>query len=143
MRRVDIVMILGSVGLLLTVLELVRRRRLKEEYSLLWLFTAVVLLALSLWKSSLDLIAKLMGIFYPPTALFVVGFGFVLLLLLYISTIISKLSSENNSLTQRLAILDWRVRQLEEQINERCGSPFTGNTSGLDRWSRAAPSPEG
>ncbi len=118
MRRVEIVMILGSVGLLLIVLELVRRRRLKEEYSLLWLLTAVVLLALSLWRSSLDLIAKLMGIFYPPTALFVVGFGFVLLLLLYFSTIISQLSGENNSLTQRLAILDWRVRQLEEQINE-------------------------
>lgn len=119
MRRVEIVMILGSVGLLLIVLELVRRRRLKEEYSLLWLLTAVVLLALSLWRSSLDSIAELIGIFYPPTALFVVGFGFVLLLLLYFSTIISKLSSENNNLTQRLAILDWRVRQLEEQINER------------------------
>jgi hypothetical protein len=119
MRKVEIVMILGSVGLLLIVLELVRRRRLKEEYSLLWLLTAVVLLALSLWRSSLDLIAKLMGIFYPPTALFVVGFGFVLLLLLYFSTIISRLSGENNSLTQRLAILDWRVRQLEEQVNER------------------------
>ena len=119
MRRVEIVMILGSVGLLLIVLELVRRRRLKEEYSLLWLLTAVVLLALSLWRSSLDLIAKLMGVFYPPTALFVVGFGFVLLLLLYFSTIISKLSGENSSLTQRLSILDWRVRQLEEQINER------------------------
>jgi hypothetical protein len=118
MRRVEIVMILGSMGLLLIVLELVRRRRLKEEYSLLWLLTAVVLLALSLWRSSLDLIAKLMGIFYPPTALFVVGFGFVLLLLLYFSTIISQLSGENNSLTQRIAILDWRVRQLEEQINE-------------------------
>jgi hypothetical protein len=118
MRKVEIVMILGSVGLLLIVLELVRRRRLKEEYSLLWLLTAVVLLALSLWRSSLDLIAKLMGIFYPPTALFVVGFGFVLLLLLYFSTIISRLSGENNSLTQWLAILDWRVRQLEEQVNE-------------------------
>ena len=118
MRKVEIVMILGSVGLLFIVLELVRQRRLKEEYSLLWLLTAVVLLALSLWRSSLDLIAKLMGIFYPPTALFVIGFGFVLLLLLYFSTIISQLSGENNSLTQRIAILDWRVRQLEEQINE-------------------------
>jgi len=121
MRKVEIVMILGSVGLLLIVLELVRRKRLKEEYSLLWLLTAVVLLALSLWRSSLDLIAKLMGIFYPPTALFVIGFGFVLLLLLYFSTIISQLSGENNSLTQRIVILDWRVRQLEEQINEPVG----------------------
>jgi hypothetical protein len=117
MRKVEMVMILGSVGLLLIVLELVRQRRLKEEYSLLWLLTAVVLLALSLWRSSLDLIAKLMGIFYPPTALFVIGFGFVLLLLLYFSTIISQLSGENNSLTQRLAILDWRVQKLEEQIH--------------------------
>jgi hypothetical protein len=66
-------------------------------------------LSLPLYPRSGDLPPPV-GIFYPPTALFVVGFGFVLLLLLYFSTIISKLSVENNSLTQQFAILDWRVR---------------------------------
>lgn len=91
---------------------------------MLWLLTAVVLLALSLWRHSLDLVAKLMGIFYPPTALFATGFGFVLLILLYFSTVISRLSEENQELAQRLAILDWKLRQMEEK--ERKGRRSSG-----------------
>ena len=101
-ERVEITAILGSASLLLIVLELVRRKRLKEEYSLLWLLTCIVLLVLSFWRGLLDVLARLVGIFYPPTALFVVGLGFVLLILLHFSTVISKLSTENKELAQRL-----------------------------------------
>jgi len=112
-ERVEITAILGSVSLLLIVLELVRRKRLKEEYSLLWLLTCIVLLVLSFWRGLLDVLARLVGIFYPPTALFVVGLGFVLLILLHFSTVISKLSTENKELAQRLAILSWKLRNLQ------------------------------
>ncbi len=94
-ERVEVVAVSGSASLLLIVLELVRRKKLKEEYSFLWLLTCIALLILSLWRSLLEVLAQLVGIFYPPTALFVVGFGFVLLILLHFSTVISKLSTEN------------------------------------------------
>lgn len=116
-ERVEITAILGSVSLLLIVLELVRRKRLKEEYSLLWLLTSIALLILSFWRSLLDVLARLVGIFYPPTALFVVGFGFVLLILLHFSTVISKLSTENKELAQRLAILSWKLRNLASKTD--------------------------
>jgi hypothetical protein len=112
-ERVEIVAILGSLGLLLLVVELVRRKKLAEGYSLLWLLTAIVLLGLSLWRSSLDALARLVGIFYPPSALFVVAFGFVLIILLNFSALVSRLSYENKELAQRVAILDWRLRRLE------------------------------
>ena len=117
MQRVEIVALLGSVGLLGFVLELVRRRKLAEGYSLLWLLTSIVLLILSLWRELLDVLAGLVGIFYPPAALFVVGFGFVLLILLQFSVVVSRLSAENRGLSQKLAIMDWRLRQLEGQTS--------------------------
>ena len=68
--RTMIVGAAGSVGVLLLVLELVRRRRLREEYALLWLVTGAVLLLLSLSRPLLDTLAELTGIYYPPSALF-------------------------------------------------------------------------
>ena len=64
--RVQITFLVGLATLLIIVLELVRRRKFREEYSLLWIVTVVVLLILSLWKGSLKLIAKALGILYPP-----------------------------------------------------------------------------
>lgn len=122
MQRVEVVAVLGALGLLGLVVELVRRRRLGEGYSLLWLLTCMVLLVLSLWRDLLDILAGLVGIFYPPTVLFVIGFGFVLLILLQFSVVVSRLSGENKELVQQLAIMDWRLRQLEE------GSSRAGQT---------------
>lgn len=115
-ERVKVVAVLSSVGLLIMVIELVRSKRLKEEYAFLWLLTTVALLILSFWRGLLDVLARLLGIFYPPTALFVVGFGFMLLILLHFSTVISRLSLENKVLTQRLGILSWQVKQLEKSL---------------------------
>jgi hypothetical protein len=122
MQRVEVVAVLGSLALLGLVVELVRRRKLGEGYSLLWLLTSIVLLVLSLWRGLLDVLADLVGIFYPPTALFVIGFGFVLLILLQFSVVVSRLSGENKDLLQRLAMMDWRLRQLED------GSTRAGQT---------------
>ena len=115
MQRVEVVAVLGALALLGLVVELVRRRKLGEGYSLLWLLTSIVLLVLSLWRGLLDILADLAGIFYPPAALFVIGFGFVLLILLQFSVVVSRLSAENKELTQKLAILTWRLEQLEER----------------------------
>ena len=116
MARVEIIALLGSFSLLGLIIELVRRRKLGEAYSLLWLLTGITLVLLSLLRELLDVLARLVGIFYPPTALFVVGFGFVLLILLQFSVLASRLSDQNRSLIQRLAILDWRLRQLEKAL---------------------------
>jgi hypothetical protein len=105
--------ILGSLGLLVIVLELVRRRRLKEEYSIFWLVTAIGLLVLSSWENLLNILAELMGIFYPPSALFVIGFGFALLTFLHFSVIVSELSTENKELAQQVGLLNWKLSQLQ------------------------------
>jgi hypothetical protein len=112
--RIQIVAIVASGALLVVVLELVRRRRFLERYAILWLVSALVLLGLAVWKGLLSDLAKLIGIVYPPNALFVVAFGFVLLLLLHFSLAVSRLSDQAKVLAQRLALLENRVQEQEE-----------------------------
>ena len=97
----------ASLALLAVVFELIRSRRLRERYALLWLLTGVVLLVLSLWRGGLNTMADWIGIeTYPPSVLFAVGLLFVLVVLLHYSTVISKLADQNVILAQRLAILE-------------------------------------
>jgi hypothetical protein len=116
--RIQTVAIIASAGLLLVVLELVRRRRLAERYALLWLLAATVLLLLSIWEDLLFEFSDLIGIEIPANALFVVAFGFVTLLLLHFSSISSRLSEENKVLAQEIARLD---QELHSERGERPG----------------------
>jgi hypothetical protein len=76
LSRITIVAICASVALLLYILEMVRRRSLREEYSILWLFGSLVILVLSLKRVWLEGISRFFGIAYPPSLLFLVGFFF-------------------------------------------------------------------
>jgi hypothetical protein len=99
-----------SVVLLLVVFELIRSRRLRERYALLWLATGVVLIVLSAWRGGLTTIARWVGVStYPPAVLFAVGLLFVILVLLHYSTVLSRLSDQNTILAQRLALLESRL----------------------------------
>jgi hypothetical protein len=107
---------IASVLLVLVVLELIRKRRLKERYALLWLVTGIVLLVLSLWRSGTATIAGWFGVeTYPPAVLFAVAVFFILLVLLDYSTAISKLVDQNVTLAQRLAILEERLREQDRR----------------------------
>jgi hypothetical protein len=111
--RIQLVAIIGAAGMLLVVLELVRRRRLMERYALLWLLAAIVLLGLAAWRNGLERISHALGIIYPPNALFFVSFAFVLLLLLHFSSAVSRLADQTKLLAQRAALLEERLRRLE------------------------------
>jgi hypothetical protein len=108
--RVSVVGVVASLLLLLVVLELIRGRRLKERYALLWLATGGILLVLSAWRGALNTLAEWAGVeTYPPAVLFAVATLFILLVLLHYSTVISKLTDENVELAQRVALLEERV----------------------------------
>jgi hypothetical protein len=112
--RVTIVGVVASLLLILVVLELVRGRRLKERYALLWLATGIALLVLSAWRDGLNTIAGWLGVTgYPPAVLFAVATLFIFLVLLHYSTVISKLTDENVELAQRIALLEERMSREE------------------------------
>jgi hypothetical protein len=136
-NRIQVVAIVGAVALLVIVLELVRRRRLMERYALLWLLSAVVILGLSVWQDALEEIAGLMGIVAAPNALFFVAVAFILLLLLHFSAAMSRLSDQSKVIAQRHAILEQRVRELEEARHAPAGrSAQERPEETLARWAR-------
>jgi hypothetical protein len=99
------------VVLLGTIVELIRRHRLQERYALLWIATGMVMLFFAVWRSALDEFAGLVGVAYPPSALFMVAGLFVLVVLLHFSTVLSRLSEQNKTLAQRIALLEERLHE--------------------------------
>ena len=115
-RKVSLAATAASLGLVLVVFELIRSRRLRERYALLWLLTGIVLVILSAWRGGLNTIAGWLGVRgYPPAVLFAVGLLFVILVLLHYSTVISRLSDQNVVLAQRLALLETKLDEHTER----------------------------
>ncbi len=114
-ERIQIFSIVGSIGLLTLIFELVRRRRLKEKYSLVWLFTGFALLAVATIPGLLNSFGQVMGIYYTPTAFFLIAFFFLTLISLQFSVVISRLSERNKTMSQEVALLKQRIEELEKQ----------------------------
>jgi hypothetical protein len=129
--RIQIVAILGALGLFVVVLEMVRRRRLLERYALLWLLSALVILVLAVWRGALERVAHAVGIYSPPNALFFIALAFILVLLLHFSAAVSRLADQTKVLAQRQAIVEHSVRELEERRPE--GQPDTGRQASDER----------
>ena len=121
MDLLKLLAIIGSGALLFIVAELIRRGRLKEKYSLLWLLSGGVLLIFSSSRNILEYVSHLLGIFYPPSLLFLVAFLFLLLITLHFSVVISGLFEKNKQLAQEVALL-------RQQVQEYTGNKGSKNT---------------
>ena len=111
--RISIFAAIAAVILLLVVLELIRSRRLQERYALLWLLTGIVIFILAVSRGLLSWLSDLVGIAYPPSALFLVAAVFILVVLLHYSTVISELAERNLMLAQRIALLEQKLKEGE------------------------------
>jgi len=137
MDRSIILTVALSIAALLLVLELVRRRKLREEYSLLWLFTALVMIVVSVWRDLLHGLATLVGIAYPPNLLFLLAALLILFILLYFSVVITRLTHENKVSAQELALLRQQIEQLHTQIGTT-DQNSSGNQNGQQQQSDQA-----
>lgn len=111
--RIEFWAVTGCVLLVGAIIELIRRNQLKERYSFLWLANAAVLVTFTLNRSWLEDFARILGVYYPPTALFLVLVFFMMLIQIHFSTVISHLLTDKQSLVQSVAMLEARVRDLE------------------------------
>ncbi len=114
MDIVQVIAIIVSGSIFVAIIELIRRNRLKERYSLIWLAASALLIVLSVWRGLLHFIARSIGIYYPPSFLFLLAIFFLLLLLLHFSVILSSLSENNKRLAQEIGMLRGRIDLLEK-----------------------------
>lgn len=113
--RLTLVAGLAVVVIVGVVIELIRQRKLQERYALLWIVTGAVMLVLAVWRGALYALADATGVAYPPSALYMVAGLFVLIVLLHYSTVLSRLSDQNKTLAQRLALLEEKLRERDER----------------------------
>jgi len=106
MKPIQIFVFLVSLGLLIFILELVRRGKLKERFALLWLFSAIVLIIFSIWGNLLEIIARVIGIYYAPSVLLPIIIFFVVILFMYFSVIVSRQSEQLKVLAQKIALIE-------------------------------------
>ena len=117
--RQRLVAIAVAVIILVTVLELVRRRKLREEYSILWIGTAGILLILALFRGLILEFAAMIGAATTPSALFFGALLFLLLLALQFSIRLSRLTDRNRFLAQRMALLEEELKQVKRERGRR------------------------
>ena len=120
---VQIAAIVVSTALLLTVLDLVRRRKLSEEHSVVWIVCAVALLILSIWRESLHVVAAWLGVFYPPAVLLLVLVFSVFTACLAFSVVISRQGAQIERLAEEVAILAARDREARDAHHARRETP--------------------
>lgn len=112
--RLNLFAMIGSIILLLIILELVRRKYLRERYSLIWIVTGTLFLLLSIRVDFLSRISNLLGFSIPSNALFFFGILFLILIVLGLSVITSRLAEKNKILTQEVVLLKKRIDDLEK-----------------------------
>ena len=101
-----------SIIFFVVTFEFIRKGHLREEYSILWLFTSSIVAVLSLWPGLINILSELTGLYYI-TAVVTIVFSFVIAVLMHYSITISRIKEMNKELTQKCALLELRVRQLE------------------------------
>jgi hypothetical protein len=110
--RLQVIAIIISSFILVTIFELIRRKRIEEKYGLLWLIMGIILLVFAIKIDILIITANFLGFEVGSNALFLFIIFFLLLIVLSLTVVISDLSSKNRRITQEFAILNKRVEDL-------------------------------
>lgn len=118
-KRIQVFAITGSILLFLFILRLVKRKKLKEEYSLLWLGFGFIFILLSVFNPLLGVVANMLGILYAPAALLLILIVSVFFILIQFSVVISRLAESNKNLIQEVGILKAELKKMRQPDKEK------------------------
>jgi hypothetical protein len=110
---------LGSILLLLFIVYLIRKRKLRVEYAILWIIVFFVFFMISIFRRSIEIISSFLGIYYAPASLFIILIVGLFLLMLHFSIIISDLKKKVNKLAVNVAFLEEEIGLLKNQNKEK------------------------
>ena len=113
--RIQIISILVSFFFLIYVSRLIIKGKLRAEYSIIWIINTIILIVFSFWRSGLDVLSRLLGIYAPPNLVFICAIFMILIYLLHLSIVISKLHEQNKTLIQEITLLKKRIDEKENK----------------------------
>ena len=128
---IQIISLLGASLFLIFIFRLIVKGQLREEYSILWIACTLVLIIFSIWRRGLEQISLALGVFYPPSLVFLAAIFAILVFLVHLSVVVSRLQNQIKVLTQEVALLknELNSRQL---INESVTSEIRKSTTLTD-----------
>lgn len=111
-----IILLVGVLVYLLVIMFLMRKGKMNLKYSLVWLLSGVVMLICAIFPMSIRWAARLFGVYSEVNVVFFIGVCFLLVIILSLTSIVSLLSERLRALTQTQALLEKRVRELEQKL---------------------------
>jgi len=121
---IQYISILGSVVFIGLIVMLIRNKKIKEEFSILWLFFGLVFLFLSIWRGSLEIIARILGIAYAPAAIFLILIIAIISILIHLSLITSRLTDQAKVMIQELGLLKMEMDTMKKKSKPDCPEDF-------------------
>ncbi len=110
---IQLISLLGATLFMIMIFRLIVRGQLREEYSIVWIFCTVILIFFSIWRKGLEKISLLLGVYYPPSLIFLAAIFAIIVFLVHLSVVNSKLQNQIKDLSQELAYLKQEVNRLQ------------------------------
>ena len=114
MEKIQIIAIIVSLLFLLYISKLILKRKLREEYAIIWILSTSILILFSFWRNGLQVFAELLGVIEAPNLVFTGAIFAILIYLLHLSVTVSKLQKQNKTLAQKLAMKEVKEEKKEE-----------------------------
>ena len=119
MSQIAIISAISSLGLLIFIIELTRKRKIREQYAVVWLALGFLVLVFSVFTKMLDFLAHVVGIHYAPSLLIILIIYFGMVLGIHFTLVISRLAENDKRLIQEMGLLKKRVEDLEKRIGNQ------------------------
>lgn len=113
--RIQIIAIATALAFMFFIFRLIAKGKLREEYSFIWIICTALLLLFSIWRNGLDVIAKLLGIFYAPSLIFLAAIFAIVIFLVHLSVVNSKQHQQIKELSQEMALLKEKLEKEEKK----------------------------
>ena len=116
---------LAIIFYFLWIYRLLRDKKLNLRYSLMWIFSALVLLLIVIFIDDFEKILHFIGIAEGMNGLFAIAIFMILLMLMVLTSVVSQMNNKYKILVQKYALMEKRIRELEEENNEDDSTMFT------------------
>ena len=113
-------MLIAIVIYFVLLLHLLKKKSLNLKYTLLWIFSGFLMLLLAVFPQLLNWFSGLVGIYEPTNALFAIIIFCNIIILMSLTSIVSKMNEKNKRLIQSIALLEKRIRELENGEKSKC-----------------------
>jgi len=123
---IQLISLLGATLFMIMIFRLIVQGRLREEYSIVWIFCTVILIFFSIWRKGLEKISLLLGVYYPPSLIFLAAIFAIIVFLVHLSVVNSKLQNQIKDLSQEMAYLKKEVQTLREN-SQKAPEPVTAS----------------